>query len=135
MGTRLVLQLLTSHGVPVNDPIHLTGGLSRLPLITRILADVLQRPVVAHPVEQGCALGAAVLGAMAHATEAASQGTAAALGESPESVRCAHAAVLASMVSVPDPADIVEPDLAVAAVYDDVFRRYLQVCLFFAFGS
>lgn len=64
-GTRWIVELLREHGVPVEKFVA-TGGLPHHnPLIVEIYADVLGEPVSVHPCQNGPALGAAILGALA----------------------------------------------------------------------
>lgn len=64
-GTRWIVELLREHGVPVKKFVA-TGGLPHHnPLIVEIYADVLGEPISVHPSQQGPALGAAILGALA----------------------------------------------------------------------
>jgi xylulokinase len=46
---------------PVDGPVVLTGGGGRVPLVRRLLADVLGRPVRWLPLRSASAIGAAVL--------------------------------------------------------------------------
>lgn len=64
-GLRWIVDLLREHAVPVNRFVA-TGGLPHYnPLLMQIYADVLEEVIEIHPSQQGPALGAAVLGAMA----------------------------------------------------------------------
>ena len=64
-GLRWIVDLLREGGVPVKKFIA-TGGLAhRNPLFVQVAADVLGENILIHPSQQGPALGAAILGAVA----------------------------------------------------------------------
>ena len=64
-GLRWIVEMLRDHGVPVKKFIA-TGGLPhRNPLFVQVAADVLGENILIHPSQQGPALGAAILGAVA----------------------------------------------------------------------
>lgn len=64
-GLRWIVDMLRDHGVPVKKFIA-TGGLPhRNLLFVQIAADVLGENILIHPSQQGPALGAAILGAVA----------------------------------------------------------------------
>ncbi len=64
-GLRWIVDLLKEGGVPVKKFIA-TGGLPhRNPLFVQVAADVLGESILVHPSQQGPALGAAILGAVA----------------------------------------------------------------------
>jgi L-ribulokinase len=64
-GIRWIVELLRNGGVSVNHFVA-TGGLPHHnPLVVQVIADVLDEPVLVHPCQQGPALGAAILGALA----------------------------------------------------------------------
>jgi L-ribulokinase len=64
-GLRWIVELLRDGGVPVNQFVA-TGGLPHHnPLVVQVYADVLESPIRVHPSQQGPAVGAAILGALA----------------------------------------------------------------------
>jgi L-ribulokinase len=64
-GVRWIAEDLSSHGVPVKKYVA-TGGLPfHNPLVAQVYADVLGAPIAIPASQQGPALGAAILGAMA----------------------------------------------------------------------
>ena len=68
-GVRWIIELLETNQIPVTELIA-TGGLPHHnPLFVQIYADVLGKPILVHPSQQGPALGAAILGALAAGTE------------------------------------------------------------------
>lgn len=67
-GTRMIIDTFTQHGVPV-ETLMAGGGLTKNPLLMQIYADVTGREVAVPATEQVAALGAAMLGAVAAATD------------------------------------------------------------------
>lgn len=64
-GLRWIVEMLREHGVPLRRFIA-TGGLPHHnPLFVQVAADVLGESILIHPSQQGPALGAAILGAVA----------------------------------------------------------------------
>ena len=64
-GILWIVEMLRNGGVPV-DHFVATGGLPHHnPLVVQVIADVLGEPVLVHPCQQGPALGASILGALA----------------------------------------------------------------------
>ena len=110
-GLRWIVDLLADRGVPV-DRLVATGGLPHHnPLIVRVIADVLGRPVEVHPSVHGTARGAAILGVLA-------AGPAASGFASVESA-------VRTMGAPPDLATTrVDPDRAAQAVSQQVYSRY-----------
>ncbi|MFF5892859.1 MULTISPECIES: ribulokinase [Streptomyces albovinaceus subgroup] len=102
-GTRVIVEALEEHGVPVTEFIA-AGGLKKNPLLMRIYADVLRRPVSLATSDQGPALGSAI-----HAAVAA--------GAYPD-VRAAAA----RMGGVERNAHLPDPDNA--DVYDELYAEY-----------
>ena len=104
-GTRHILDDASSHGLTI-ERVLLSGGGARSPLWLQVHADVLQRPIHLPRDPDSCALGAAMAATLA-------------AGLYPDF----DAAALA-MVTIER---VVEPNAAVAAVYDDLFTRYVKL--------
>jgi L-ribulokinase len=64
-GFRWIVDLLREHGVPVTRFVASGGLPHHNPLLVQVYADVLGETVEVHPSQQGPALGAAILGALA----------------------------------------------------------------------
>lgn len=64
-GTRLIAEEISSHAALHDRDFRVTGGLSRIPLYTEILASVLNRPLTVVQVVSGSAVGAVTLAAQA----------------------------------------------------------------------
>jgi L-ribulokinase len=64
-GTRLILENFSRNGVPVEEIIAAGGLAERNELLMQIYADVAGRPIRIARSSQACALGAAILGAVA----------------------------------------------------------------------
>ncbi|MYV60545.1 ribulokinase, partial [Streptomyces sp. SID4931] len=102
-GTRVIIEALEEHGVPVTEFI-VAGGLKKNPLLMRIYADVLRRPVSLATSDQGPALGSAI-----HAAVAA--------GAYPDvRTAAAHMGGVERNAYLPDPDN--------ADVYDELFAEY-----------
>ncbi len=109
MGLRWIVDTLREGGVPVERFVA-TGGLAgKNPLFARITASALGAPIDIHPAEQGPALGAAILGALA----------AGAFGSAQEAVES-----MAGKKSVLGAPRRVEPDRAWTAAYDRLYATY-----------
>ena len=104
-GTRHILEDASRHGLRV-ERVLLSGGGARSPLWLQVHADVLQRPIHLTRDPESCALGSAMAAALA-------------AGLYPDFDAAALAMVATER--------IVEPDPAVAAVYDDLFARYVAL--------
>jgi ribulose kinase len=104
-GTRHILDDAAAHGLNV-ERVMVGGGGARSPLWLQIHADVLKRPVHLARETESCALGAAMAGALA------------------AGIFDDFAAAARAMVQVER---VVEPIAANASVYDEVFRRYLDL--------
>ena len=104
-GTRHILEDASTHGLRV-ERVLLSGGGARSPLWLQVHADVLQRPIHLPRDPESCALGSAMAAALA-------------AGLYPDFDAAALAMVATER--------IIEPDPAVAAVYDDLFARYVAL--------
>jgi FGGY-family pentulose kinase len=104
-GTRHILEDAASHGLGV-ERVVLGGGGAHSSLWLQIHADVLQRPIHLPREVESCALGAAMSATLA-------------AGLYPD-----FDAAAAAMVHIER---TVEPELARAAVYDDLFDRYVSL--------
>jgi FGGY-family pentulose kinase len=104
-GTRHILDDASAHGLKV-ERIFLGGGGAKSPLWLQIHADILKRPIRLARESEACALGSAMAAAIAG-------------GVYPDFDAAARA-----MVAIES---IVEPNPANAAVYDDVFARYVDM--------
>ena len=111
-GARLIVETFASGGILVRQ-VTACGGIPRKnPLMMRIFADVLNRPVAVAGEEQAAALGSAMLAA-------------AAAGLYPE-----PAAAVRAMTR---PAETVyHPDRDRAAAYDRLYREYRTLAEYFA---
>ncbi|WP_245646045.1 ribulokinase [Nocardiopsis trehalosi] len=105
-GTRTILDAFAGAGVPVEE-VTLAGGLKRNAFVTRIYADVLDRPLHVADSDEAPALGSAI-----HAAVAA--------GAHPD-IAAASAAMGGAT------RDAVVPDPGRAAVYDDLYRIYTEL--------
>ncbi len=105
-GTRLIIETFESSGVPVHQ-VTAAGGLASRPLIMQIYADVLGRPISLIGTDQGPALGSAIHAAVAAGVHA--------------DVRLASAA----MGKVRD--EVVRPNTATTATYDELYGEYRQL--------
>jgi L-ribulokinase len=116
MGMRWIVQTLESGGVPTRRIIA-TGGLpAHNPLLVRIAAAVLARPIEVHGAPNGPALGAAILGALA----------AGASGGGFDSAAEAVDSMAGRGSDLPPPA-VVQPDPAWAEVYEPLYGVYRSV--------
>jgi L-ribulokinase len=113
-GTRKIVEAFEAAGVPVTDFV-VAGGLKRNPLIMRIYADVLRRPVSLAGSEQAPALGSAI-----HAAVAA--------GAYPDVVTAS-----AAMGSIEQ--GVYQPDPVNADVYDALYAEYLLLHDYFGTGA
>jgi L-ribulokinase len=64
-GARTIIERIEAHGVPVTSITACGGIAERSPLVMQIYADVCGRPIAVSRSPQTCALGAAVMGAVA----------------------------------------------------------------------
>jgi len=104
-GTRHILEDASAHGLRV-ERVFLGGGGAKSPLWLQIHADILRRPIhLTRDSASSCALGAAMAAALA----------AGVYRDFDEAAR--------AMVAIER---LVEPDPARAAIYDDLFDRYVK---------
>ena len=104
-GTRHILEDAIAHGLRV-ERIFLGGGGARSSLWLQIHADVLKKPIHLPREKESCALGSAMAAAMA----------AGVYQDFDEAAR--------AMVAIETQ---VEPDAANAALYDELFERYVDL--------
>jgi FGGY-family pentulose kinase len=102
-GTRHILEDASAHGLRVSR-IFLGGGGAKSPLWLQIHADILKRPIYLTREVESCALGAAMAATLA-------------AGIYPD-----FGAAASEMVQIER---TVAPNPAIAAVYDDLFARYV----------
>jgi ribulokinase len=104
-GTRHILEDASAHGLRV-ERVFLGGGGAKSPLWLQIHADILRRPIhLTRDSASSCALGAAMAAALA-------------AGVYRDFDEAARAMVVIER--------LVEPDPARAAIYDDLFDRYVK---------
>ena len=117
-GLRWIVELLRDGGVPVNRFVA-TGGLPHHnPLVVQVYADVLEAPIRVHPSQQGPAVGAAILGALA-------------AGAFADATKAVHA------MAMPDSSNgkrgrMFNPQSAHATAYRDLYRDYRQLAAHFS---
>jgi FGGY-family pentulose kinase len=102
-GTRHILEDASAHGLDVAR-IFLGGGGAKSPLWLQIHADILQKPINLTREVESCALGAAMAAALA------------------AGIYSDFDAAADAMVEIER---MVEPNPANAALYDDLFARYV----------
>jgi len=108
--TRIILERLAEHGVPIHHVIHAGGIPRRSPVINRIYANVLNVPILL-PTSDTTSLGAAIFAFLAAGVFS--------------SVEQAQQALCPSFASV-------EPEPQPAAIYQELFEHYRS--LYFALG-
>ena len=113
-GTRVIIESFGAAGVPLTELI-VAGGLLKNELLMQIYADVLRRPLSVIGSEQGPALGSAI-----HAAVAA--------GVYPDVPAAAQAMGKLQR-------EVYHPDLANAAVYDELYAEYLTLHDYFGRGG
>jgi L-ribulokinase len=113
-GTRVIIEAFGAAGVPVTDLI-VAGGLVKNDLVMQVYADVTQRPLSVIGSDQGPALGSAI-----HAAVAA--------GAYPDVPAAARA-----MGKVRR--EVYKPDLANAAIYDELYAEYVTLHDYFGRGA
>lgn len=103
-GARAISDCFIAQGVPVKAIVALGGITKKSPLIMQICADVWNRPIGVVKSDQCCALGSAIMGAVAAG---------------------AHATVGAAQKRMASPIErTFRPDRKTAAVYDRLYRSY-----------
>jgi L-ribulokinase len=105
-GTRVIVESFEAAGIDVRDVI-VAGGLLKNPVIMQIYADVIRHPLHLIDSDQGAALGSAMHAAVAAGAYDDIQAAAAAMGK----IR----------------RDVYQPDDDRAAVYDDLYERYVTL--------
>lgn len=113
-GTRMIVQTLTTAGVPVTEFVA-TGGLVKNRFLMQVYADVLRMPLSVVDSDQGPALGSAI-----HAAVAA--------GAYPDVP--AAAAVMGRVTRA-----VYTPDEQASAVYDRLYAAYVRLHDHFGMGG
>ena len=112
MGLRWIVDTLREGGVPVERFVG-TGGLPTAnPLFARIVASVLEAPVVVHGASHGSALGAAILGALAAGRDGGYEDVGEAIAR------------MAGADSAQAKPRVVEPEASWVDLYRGVYGRY-----------
>ena len=111
LHTRVILERMEQHGVPIRRIVNAGGIPRKNPLLNRVYASVLGKPVLV-PREESTSLGSAIFAFMAAG---------------------AFPTIEAAQDALCPEYDTVEPDAADAAVYDDLFGLYRS--LYFGFGD
>ena len=125
-GLRWIVELLREHGVPVKK-FTATGGIPhRNRLLMQIMADVLGETILIHPSQQGPALGAAILGAVAAGKRAGGF----------SSVRSAVRTIGGVRKDVEGrTGTLIAPDRRNKRIYDSVYLRYRETAGFLQGGG
>ncbi len=120
-GLRWIVEMLREGGVPVKKFIA-TGGLPhRNPLFVQVAADVLGENILVHPSQQGPALGAAILGAVAAGKRAGGF----------SSVRSAVRTIGGVRKGVNGRGGtLVAPDRRCTKLYEPIYQRYRETASF-----
>lgn len=63
-GARKIIHRIESGGVAIDEVVMCGGVAERNPLVVRVFADILERPIALAASTETCALGAAILGAV-----------------------------------------------------------------------
>ena len=121
-GARTILERFEEYGVRAREVVVCGGIAGKSPFFLQVQADVLGRPIAVSRAAETCALGAAVLGAVA-AARSFERGK----GERGPRVEDAQAAMTGIRP------DRYEPDPAAKAVYDELYSLYRT--LHDAFGT
>jgi L-ribulokinase len=117
-GTRRILDAFDAQAIPVTELIAVGGVAERSPLLLQIYADVTRRPI-RFATADACALGAAMLGAVAAGEP---------VGGHPSLVEAASCMTHLTGRQV-------EPHEGASRVYDDLYREYLALHDYFGRGA
>ena len=110
-STRRILEAFEKERIPVEELIAVGGIAERSPLLLQIYADITRRAIAVAEAGNACALGAAMLGAVAAGRER---------GGHASLVEAAHAmARLSGEAVVPRPRE--------AEAYDTLYREWLEL--------
>ncbi len=109
-GARAIAERFTSQGVPIKEVIAIGGVAKKSTLAMQILADVLNMPIKVAASEQTVALGAAMFAAVAG-------GVFPNIDEAQKAMGCGFS-------------DHYQPDPERAAIYDELYARYLRLGAF-----
>jgi L-ribulokinase len=114
-GTRVIVDAFERAGVPVDDVVACGGLPDRNPLLMRVYADVLGRPISLAGSSQAPALGAAMFGAVV-------------AGE--------HASIVdAARAMAPPVREVYRPEPDSVAVYDVLYGEYVRLHDLFGRGG
>ena len=118
-GTRVIIETLEAHGVPIREIVACGGLADKSPLTLQIYADVTGRSFKLSASEQTPALGSAMFGAVAAGVE---------LG--------GHATIEDASAAMARLKDVVyEPIAANREVYDVLYREYVRLHDYFGRGG
>lgn len=110
-STRRILDAFEREKIPVAELVAVGGLAERCPLLLRIYADITRRPIALAESANACALGAAMLGAVAAGR-----------------LRGGHESLVAAAGAMAKLKDArIEPDEASAASYDALYRDWLAL--------
>jgi L-ribulokinase len=110
-STRRILDAFEREKIPVAELIAVGGLAQRSPLLLRIYADITRRPIALAESANACALGAAMLGAVAAGR--------------PRGGHDSLVAAAGAMAKLKDAR--IEPGEASAAIYDALYRDWLAL--------
>ena len=108
--TRVILERMEQHGVPISRIINAGGIPRKNPVLNRVYANVLNKPILV-PDHESTSLGAAIFAFLAAG---------------------AFPTIEAAQAALCPPFATIEPDAAAVAVYDELFPLYRD--LYFALG-
>lgn len=117
-GTRRILEAFDAQAIPVTELIAVGGLAERSPLLLQVYADITQRPIRIAD-SDACALGAAMLGAVAAGEAAGGH----------RSLREATACMTRQGATQ------VDPDERASHIYEELYREYLALHDYFGRGG
>lgn len=110
-NTRIILDRMSEHGVPINRVIHAGGIPQKNNVLNQVYANVLNKPVLV-PERPITSLGSAIFASV---------------------IAGLHPTIEAAQQALCPPYRVVEPDPASVAVYEGLYRIYRK--LYFAMGD